>query len=175
MSFREERSNRLFGRVGRREREGEGFHPRLGNLAPDDHIVDSERITLEDRPRLVRTAQVQAHDEGENLEPCELLSDVPRNSLPSLHHELVLTDDDLPALDRGGDAGLLELPDNGTGFERRLARPDPEVLGSDLTSSGGGPRLRRLEFLEQTERIDVGGHDRRLPFDRLPTFHAIRL
>src|SRR5207249_7045634 len=93
MSFREERSNRPLGRVGRREREGEGFHARLGNLATDDHIVDGERIALEDRPRLVCTAQVQPHDEGEYLEPCELLSDVPRNSLPGLHHEFVLTDD----------------------------------------------------------------------------------
>src|SRR5439155_913722 len=59
MSFREERSNRLLGRVGRREREGEGFHARLGNLAPDDHIVDRQRIASEDHPRLVRTTQVQ--------------------------------------------------------------------------------------------------------------------
>src|SRR5205807_354939 len=165
MSFREELSNRPLGRVGRREREGEGFHARLGNLAPDDYVVDGESFAPEDRPRLVCAAQVQAYDEGENLKPCELLSDVPRNSLPGLHHEFVLTDDDLAALDRGRDAGLLELPDNGTGFERRLARPDPEVLGSDFTSAGRGPGLRRLEFLEQTERIDVGGHDRRLPVD----------
>src|SRR5205807_8257605 len=75
---------------------------------------------------------------------------------------------------RGGDAGPLAPPDIGTGCERRLARPAPEVLGSDLTSSGGGPRLRCLEFLEQTERIDVGGHDRGLPVDRLPQFHEIR-
>src|SRR2546422_11432042 len=111
MGFREERSDRRLRGIGRREGEGEGFQPGLGNLAADDRVVDREGIASEDRARFVRTAQVKADDEGENLEPRELLRDVPRDSLPGFHHQLVLADDDLAPLDGGWDARLLELPD----------------------------------------------------------------
>src|SRR2546428_10306287 len=149
---REERTDRFFRRVPDLEREGEGLPPGLRDLAPDDRVVDGESVPPEHSAVLVRAPQVEADDQRENLEPRQLLGDVPRDSRTRFHHELVLPDHDFSSFNRGGGSGLLELAHDRAGRRTRAIPSDPEVLRRDLAPPGWGARLRRLEFPEEPER-----------------------
>src|SRR3989304_1477977 len=98
-------------------------------------IVNGEDIPSKHHPAFIRSAQIEAHRQRVDLEAGENMSDLPRNSFPRPHEELILLDDNLPSFDRGGNPRLLKFANDRARFEGRLALSHPNVLGRALPAA----------------------------------------
>src|SRR5208282_4173516 len=187
----EQRGDGLLGGIAGRDREPEGSAVGLGEYGGDrrrGRIADLDRehegracrapdvgpAGIEvDREDLRRVEHVAVHDgterepdlEREDVEAREETGDLARDRLARLHDRGVLLQDDLALLDRGGEAGVLELSHDGPRLEARGPCGNEDVVGRDLASPRGRRGPRAGQFVMQRERVPFRGKERGLVLD----------
>src|SRR5208282_5123261 len=153
------------GRIADLDREHEGRACRPPDVGPAGIEVDREDLR--------RVEHVAVHDgterepdlEREDVEAREETGDLARDRLARLHDRGVLLQDDLALLDRGGEAGVLELSHDGPRLEARGPCGNEDVVGRDLASPRGRRGPRAGQFVMQRERVPFRGKERGLVLD----------